>query len=335
MAFSRSLQRAWYSSQPIWFFIPLAWLFWLLSSLRRFAYELGILRTAKLPVPVVVAGNITVGGTGKTPFIVWLAQELQRQGLKPGIVTRGYGGSATGSRLATPDSDPAVVGDEALLLARRSAVPVAVGRDRAAAAELLIARYPLDVILSDDGLQHYRLPRCHEIVLLDGERGLGNGWLLPAGPLRETEARLGQAQQLVIKQVPGGTFVCPAALHMALRTDTAVSLLSGERRPVSAFAGQEVHALAGIGNPQQFFATLQQAGLKVIESRPLPDHARPTAADLTFNDPRPVFMTEKDAVKCARLALGRHWYLEAAADFDAADAQRIVEGVERALQKKR
>jgi len=327
------LLRRWYSPHPVWFLIPLAWLFWLLSGLRRAAYASGVLATGTLPVPVVVVGNITVGGTGKTPFVIWLAQELRKRGRRPGIVTRGYGGDSKMPQLAKTDSDPGRVGDEALLLARHSGAPVAVGRDRVAAAELLLQSGPVDVILSDDGLQHHRLPRCHEIVLLDGSRGLGNGWLLPAGPLRETEARLA-GSQVIIKQVPGGHFTWPDALRMRLETGTAVSLKGGERRPLSSFAGQSVHAVAAIGNPQQFFAALEARGLKV-DGRTLPDHAGFSGADLSFGDALPVFMTEKDAVKCAGLDLPRHWYVDAAAGFEATDATRILEDVERALGARR
>jgi tetraacyldisaccharide 4'-kinase len=327
------LLRHWYSPYPVWFLIPLAWLFWLLSGLRRTAYALGVFPTAKLPVPVVVVGNITVGGTGKTPFVIWLAQELRKRGRKPGIVTRGYGGVSTVPQIIKSDSDPKQVGDEALLLARHSGAPVVAGRDRVAAAELLLRSGTLDVILSDDGLQHHRLPRCREIVLLDGSRGLGNGWLLPAGPLRETEARLGTAQ-VIIKQVPGGSFTWPDALRMRLKVDTAVSLRGGERRPLSSFTGQSVHAVAAIGNPQQFFATLEAQGLKV-DGRALPDHAGLSTAELSFGDALPVFMTEKDAVKCAGLDLPQHWYVDATAGFEAADAGRILEDVERALDARR
>jgi tetraacyldisaccharide 4'-kinase len=325
------LLRRWYSPHPVWFFIPLAWLFWLLSGVRRFAYSAGILPTVTLPQPVVVVGNITVGGTGKTPFVIWLARELRKHGHRPGIVTRGYGGNAETPRRAEADSDPALVGDEALLLAQRGGAPVAVGRDRIAAARLLPA--DVDVILSDDGLQHYRMARQHEIVLLDGSRGLGNGWLLPAGPLREAESRL-DGTQVVIKVTPGSDFSWPGASRMRLKADTAISVKGGQRRELKSFGGQKVHAVAGIGNPQQFFATLEAADL-TVDGRALPDHAVPGAADLDFGDELPVFMTEKDAVKCTGLVSRQHWYLEAAADFDTEDARRILDGVERALQDKR
>ncbi|HSN18806.1 MAG TPA: tetraacyldisaccharide 4'-kinase [Gammaproteobacteria bacterium] len=318
------LLRRWYSPYPVWFLIPLAWLFWLLSMLRR-----ALLRPASLPVPVIVVGNITVGGTGKTPFVLWLVDELKRRGRKPGIITRGYGGDARTPQHVLPDGDPRRVGDEAVLLARRSGVPVVAGRDRVAAARTLLGSGKVDVIVSDDGLQHYRLPRRHEFVLLDGSRGLGNGWLIPAGPLRETEARL-SGVQVVIKRVPGGDFTWPDALRMSLKTDAAVSLGTGERRPLGAFAGQRVHAVAGIGNPQQFFATLEAAGLKV-DGRALPDHAVLGMTELSFRDDAPVFMTEKDAVKCAGLALSRHWYVHAEAAISPEDVARIMDGVTRAL----
>lgn len=328
--FSAWLLRAWYSPRPVWFFIPLAWLFGLLAGLRRGAYEVGLLRRAATPVPVVVAGNISVGGTGKTPFVLWLATSLAARGRKVGIVSRGYGGDSREPRLVTVDSDPAVAGDEAVLLARRSGLPVAVCRDRAAAADLLCSRYALDLIISDDGLQHYRLPRVLEIVLLDGERGLGNGWLLPAGPLRETEHRLATAGFTVIKHTPAGRFTWPDALYMTLIADTAVNLVDGRRAPLSQFAGKAVHALAAIANPEQFFTTLEAAGLEV-DRRPLPDHANLTAADLVFPGDAPVFMTEKDAVKCRDTAAPRHWYLEASARFAEADQALILERVERVL----
>ena len=324
--FSAWLLHAWYSPRPVWFCIPLAWLFGLLSGLRRAAYDLGLLRRATLPVPVVVAGNISVGGAGKTPFVLWLAMALTTRGCKVGIVSRGYGGETRSPRLVTPDSDPAVVGDEPVLLARRSGLPLAVCRDRAAAVELLCSRYALNLVISDDGLQHYHLPRALEIVLLDGERGLGNGWLLPAGPLRETERRLASVAFIVIKRTPAGRFTWPDALYMSLSTDTAVCLADGRRIPLERFAGKAVHALAGIANPEQFFATLEAAGLKV-DRHPLPDHARLETADFSFPGDAPVFMTEKDAVKCRGMMSPRHWYLEASARFADADEARIVERV--------
>ena len=331
-AFSGWLLRAWYAPRPIWFFIPFAWLFWLLSSLSRAAYAAGFARIASVPAAVIVVGNISVGGTGKTPFVIWLAGELTRMGYKVGIISRGYGGAKRNEALlVTPDSDPETAGDEAVLLARRTGLPVAVCRDRAAAANLLCSRYPMDALLSDDGLQHHHLPRDMEIVLLDGERGLGNGWLLPAGPLREAEFRLGEVDLMVIKRAAVDRFTWPGATYMHLAVTTAVSLSDGLRVPLAEFAGQSVYALAGIGHPQQFFDALGAAGLRV-DGRALSDHAHLTPADVQFPGKWPVFMTEKDAVKCRSMALTRHWYVEATADFSAADRALILERVERAIK---
>lgn len=329
------LVRTWYSRRPVWFFIPLAWLFGFLSALRRMLFGLGVFRVVMAPVPVIVVGNIAVGGTGKTPFTVWLATALGGMGYKVGIVTRGYGsGDATLPILVTPDSDAHAVGDEAVLLARRTGLPVASCVDRPAAAELLASRYPLDVILSDDGLQHYRMARAMEIVLLDGERGLGNHWLLPAGPLRETEQRLAQVDLVIIKRTGAAQFTWPDAVYMPLATDTAVSLVDGRRVPLRSFAGQAVHAFAGIGNPGQFFGALEQAGLRVT-GHPLPDHAVPSPADLDPPGSAPVFMTEKDAVKCGGKILSRHWYVEATAAFTREDRDRILGRLEQVLAKRR
>lgn len=329
-AFSGWLLRTWYSRHPVWFFIPLAWLFWLLSGLRRALFSLGILGTTPLPLPVIVVGNISVGGTGKTPFTVWLAGALTGKDHKVGIVTRGYGGASSRPMLVTPDSDVKLAGDEAVLLARRTGLPVASAIDRAAAVELLASRYTLDVILSDDGLQHYRMPRAMEVVLLDGERGLGNGWLLPAGPLRETEHRLETADLVVVKRTGETRFTWPDAFYMPLKTETAISLADGRRVPLVQFAGQVVHALAGIGNPEQFFGTLRHAGLQV-KGHPMPDHATYHVADLDLPGFAPVFMTEKDAVKCRGMTLTRHWYVEATADFGPADQEAILARVEQVL----
>ncbi|MDE2459981.1 MAG: tetraacyldisaccharide 4'-kinase, partial [Gammaproteobacteria bacterium] len=194
------LLRRWYGLRPIWFLIPLSWLFVMLSVIRRTCYAHGILRTVRLPVPVIVVGNITVGGTGKTPLVIWLIQALRAQGFRPGIVTRGYGGRSPQWPLrVTHTTGVEIAGDEALLLARATGVPVMAGPDRVAAARKLLGECAVDVIASDDGLQHYRLGRDLQMVTLDGERGLGNGWRLPAGPLRESAERLRQADVVVCK----------------------------------------------------------------------------------------------------------------------------------------
>jgi tetraacyldisaccharide 4'-kinase len=328
------LLRHWYAARPVWILIPFTWLFVALTALRHSLYRFGILLPATLPVPVIVVGNLNVGGSGKTPCTLWLSLTLREAGYQPGIITRGYGGNSRHwPRRVTPDSDPREVGDEAVLLARRSGVPVAAGPDRIAAAMLLIEQQHVNLILSDDGLQHYRLPRDAEVVMLDGVRGLGNGWRLPAGPLREPAERLLQADFVVVKTgatIPTGF---PSdALIMQLDLAEAVSLANGSHRSLADFAGQRVHAVAGIADPEQFFRALEGCGLRV-DGRALPDHAVPGLKDLAFDDDWPVFMTEKDAVKCQAMKLENHWYVTAAARFSEPDKERFLSGLNQRLMK--
>ena len=272
--------------------------------MRRALYRTGSLRRERIPVPVVVVGNITVGGTGKTPLVAHLALALRARGRSPGIVSRGYRGAGGHVLEVTAGSDPGVVGDEPLLLARHSACPVFVGRDRAAAARGLLANYPeCDLIISDDGLQHYRLERDVEIALFD-ERGVMNGWALPAGPLREPVSRLAQVDALVLN----GTAVSPAptfagavfSMHLLgegfQRLDESLTTCSA-----ADLAGKRLHAVAGIGSPQRFFDHLTGIGL-VFSAHPFADHHAYCVEDLTFAGDA-ILTTEKDAVKLARLCL--------------------------------
>jgi tetraacyldisaccharide 4'-kinase len=321
------LHAVWYGERPErWLLWPLSQLWRLVAAGRRGAYRSGLFRVQGLSRPVVVVGNITAGGTGKTPLVVWLAGQIREAGLEPGIVSRGYGGRSRRPRRVQADSDPREAGDESVLLARRCACPVVVGADRVAAARLLEA--DADVILSDDGLQHYALGRALEIAVLDAARGLGNGLCLPAGPLREPAARLAQVD-FVVENVTGGLAACHGGLAMTLSARDAVGVASGERRPLEGFRGESVHALAGIGNPERFFRQLEGFGLRLI-AHPLADHARLTPRDIEFPDGLPVLMTEKDAVKCLGFASARHWYVPVDAGFAAADAaalRRAVLGV--------
>ncbi len=328
------LLRRWYGSRPIWFFIPLAGAFAALTALRRWAYRLGVFKTVTLPVPVIVVGNITVGGTGKTPFVIWLARTLKAQGYRPGIITRGYGGKSEHWPLpVTAATDPVLAGDEALLLARHTKLPVMAGPDRIKAAQQLQNEFQVNAIISDDGLQHYRLGRTIEIIMLDGSRGLGNGWLLPAGPLREPRRRLKKANLVICKSnIPD--MPIPGMLVMDMVLDNAISLADGASRPLMEFAGQNVHAIAGIGHPEQFFAALEGRGLRV-DRRPLPDHVKPHKQDLLFEGSAPVLMTEKDAVKCSRFKLPNHWYVPATARFSDADTVRILSCLHEQLSQSR
>jgi tetraacyldisaccharide 4'-kinase len=302
----------WYDRHAPWFsllLLPLSWLFRLVVAARRIAYRIGLLSSIRVARPVVVIGNITVGGTGKTPFTIWLAEQLLRKHKCVGIVLRGYGGhSDHWPRDVDQDSAPHEVGDEAVLLAKRTAAIVVAGPDRVAAARRAIER-GAEVVLSDDGLQHYRLARDREIVVIDGRRGVGNRRMLPAGPLREPVSRLAQAHLRVVSWRDGSArplTPVPATIQACARLTQAVALIGGEMRSLDAFRGTRVHAVAAIGNPQQFFAALQEIGIEVAP-HPLPDHAQPSADDIRFPDQLPVLMTEKDAVKCRAIADQRHW----------------------------
>ncbi len=295
----------------------------MLTALRRWAYRLKIFKIVTLSVPVIVVGNITIGGTGKTPFVIWLAQTLQAQGYHPGIITRGYGGESEHWPVSvTPASNPLLAGDEAVLLAQHAKLPVMAGPDRVRTAQRLQDEFQVDAIISDDGLQHYSLGRAIEVIMLDGSRGLGNGWLLPAGPLREPRRRLKRAN-LVICKSPKSITLVPGVVMMDMLLDNAISLADGSSMSLTELSGQKVHAIAGIGHPEQFFLALEERGLHV-DCRPLPDHVNPCKEDLMFEDSAPVLMTEKDAVKCSRFKLQNHWYVPVTAQFSDADTMRIL-----------
>jgi tetraacyldisaccharide 4'-kinase len=318
----------WYGGgAPAWWLIPGSLVYGAAAATRRILYRRRILSPIRMHHPVLVVGNLSVGGTGKTPLVCWLVERLSEAGLRPGVVSRGYGGSSRHERLVGAGDDAAEVGDEPLLIARRTAVPVAIGRDRAAAARLLEGA-GCRTIVSDDGLQHYALERDCEIVVLDGERRLGNGWLLPAGPLREAAPRLTEADAVVVN---GGPPPPDGAFRMRLEGSEAIALAGGERRRLAEFAGQTVHAVAGIGHPERFFRLLRAQGIDVVEHA-RDDHSRLAAADIGFGDGRPVLMTEKDAVKCATMADRRHWYVPVDAHFDGGDERRLLDIVTHAIR---
>lgn len=308
--------------------LPLSALFALIAAVRRGLYRTGLLRVARLPVPVVVVGNIAVGGSGKTPAVEWLVARLREAGFTPGIISRGYGGSRAGIAVLPPDGDPFVFGDEPVLLAQFAGCPVAVGADRPGAAQVLLKAYPeCDVIVSDDGMQHYRLGRDVEVAVVD-EHVLGNCWLLPAGPLRETTCRLRQVDVILahggistdLAERIGGQSV----FAMRLSGDTFRRLGGTESRKADAFRGRKVHAVAGIGRPERFFAQLAAMGLDVVP-HPFPDHHAFTAADLDFAPGEVKIMTSKDAVKCASFAPADTWEFPVSAQVAAGAAERIVE----------
>lgn len=308
---------------------PLAWMFGGVAGLRRGLYRRGILHRAVLPVPVIVVGNLTVGGTGKTPLVAWLVQALRTHGLHPGIVSRGHGGANTMPRAVQGGDDPRDTGDEPLLLVRTGA-PVWIGRDRVAAARGLLASRPeIDVIVSDDGLQHYRLPRAVEIVVIDGRRGFGNGALLPAGPLREPASRVETVDAVVVNGagLDAQTIndIQAPVFAMRLKGERFVSLADATRSAgAEAFRGRRVHAIAGIGNPERFFDSLRALRLEPV-CHAFADHHLYTAGDLALSDAEVVLMTDKDAIKCQSLADVRMWRLPVEPDVGPGLIERILE----------
>jgi tetraacyldisaccharide 4'-kinase len=328
---ARWLQRLWFARRrfnpALCFLLPLSLLFFLLAGgKRRFT------KPQRLPTPVIVVGNLIVGGAGKTPLTLWLAGRLRQRGWRPGIISRGYGGSAVAPRAVETAASPLAVGDEPLLLARRAGVPVWVGGDRAAAGQALLAANPdVDLLLCDDGLQHQRLARDVELVVFDS-RGAGNGWLLPAGPLREPLARLQTVDAVICNgavdlPLPNGV----PRFAMRLQPGAFYCLNQPEQSCSPDFlakrlAGRPLYAVAGIGDPERFFRTLEALGL-TFSRHPFPDHHAYTAADLAFAADGALLMTEKDAVKCAGLALGEAWVLPVEAELPPALVELVVEKI--------
>ena len=313
-----------WSSPCRFLLLPFSLLFGLLAKIRRVGYEQGFLESGKLPVPVLIVGNITAGGSGKTPLVAALADRLSSIGFHPGIVSRGYGGSAQQPACVETDSDPGTVGDEPILL-RRSGYPVWVGKKRIDAARRLLESNPrCDILIADDGLQHYAMRRDFEIAVIDSEKGFGNGLLLPAGPLREPLSRLGEVDAIVFN---GGPVDLDARTPKYLMTLKGNAFKSVDHVEISAnaseFKGKRIHAMAGIGNPERFFSHLSSLGLNFIPHA-FPDHHPYARKDLEFDACDIILMTEKDAIKCRGFAPGKCWYLPVRAEFDAALVDLIV-----------
>ncbi|MGJ3354388.1 tetraacyldisaccharide 4'-kinase [Providencia sp. Je.9.19] len=323
------IERIW--SGRSWLYIlllPLSILYGLITAVRHLGYKTGLFRSWQAPIPVVIVGNLTAGGNGKTPVVIWLVESLTKEGYRVGVVSRGYGGKSEHYPLLLDDqTTTASAGDEPVLIWHRTKSPVAVAPKRSDAIKALLANNSLDVIITDDGLQHYALKRDYEIVVIDGQRRFGNGWWLPAGPMRERAGRLKSVNaQIVNGGSPKGNEVL-----MSLEGDIAVNLVSGKRCPVNQL--QSVIAMAGIGHPPRFFNSLQSKGLNVIKTYAFSDHQpydQQQLASLT-NLNECLLMTEKDAVKCQSFAQANWWYLPVQAQLDEIGAKTILSEIKNII----
>jgi len=330
------LQKQWLSF-TLWhiFLMPLSWLFGLISFVRKSLYKYGLLKSYRLNVPVIVVGNISVGGTGKTPLVIWLAEQLKIAGYKPGIISRGYGGTAIATQAVFSLSNPQEVGDEPVLIAQRTGCPVFVSQNRVAAGRALLKEHPeCNIVISDDGLQHYRLQRDVEIVVLDGTKGFGNGALLPAGPLRESIARLSAVDALVSNGKVTHTSLDKnnnkmSTIEMQLESGFFYNLVDKSLKcDAQSFANKQVLAIAGIGNPARFFQQLSRLGLH-FQSLALPDHHEFQPLDFKQVSADIIVMTEKDAVKCEPFAQANYWVLPVVAVINS----KLIQIVLNKLQK--
>jgi len=330
----RLIEKVWFQQHPAkWCLVPLllpiTLLFWLLSNLRKLLFSLGIKKQIAVDCPVVVVGNIGVGGNGKTPIVIYLVEQLKIHGVKVGVISRGYGGKAPHyPYLLTENSTALEAGDEPVLIYQRCDIPVVVGADRIAAANVLIAQ-GCQIIISDDGLQHYRLARDYEICVIDGKRWFGNGLLLPSGPLREAPTRLKTVDSIIVngESCNTNTDLLDNPRMMSLQAVSVCNVLTGERQSLSDFlvTYHQVNAMAGIGDPQRFFDTLKGGGFELAQQYGFNDHQAYSVEALNqFGIELPLLMTEKDAVKCNKFAQANWWYLPVDAKFTESDKNDFV-----------
>lgn len=323
------IERIW--SGKSWLYIlllPLSFLYGLITIIRYAAYKVGLSRSWKAPIPVVVVGNLTAGGNGKTPVVIWLVESLVKEGYRVGVVSRGYGGKAESYPLVLDENTPTTAaGDEPVLIYHRTKAPVAVAPKRSEAIQALLALNELDVIITDDGLQHYALQRDYEIVVIDGQRRFGNGWWLPAGPMRERAGRLNSVNALIVNGgQPEGSEVL-----MTLEGDTAVNIVTSENQPVTQL--QSVVAMAGIGHPPRFFASLENKGIALVNTHAFADHQDYEQQQLSalVKPTQSLLMTEKDAVKCRSFAQPNWWFLPVKAQLSSNSEQEILSEIKKLI----
>ncbi len=332
----RLIEQVWFKGHNAKFILvplllPLTFLFWLLSVCRRLAFKLGLIKSTTLAAPVVVVGNIGIGGNGKTPVVVHLVELCQQLGLKPGVISRGYGSNAPHyPYLLDQTSNSELAGDEPLLIFKRCNVPVVIGADRIADGEKLIEQ-GCNILIADDGLQHYKMARSLELIVVDGKRLFGNGLLLPAGPLREGLWRLQAPAKLIangqIAQSQKTDALLNSALRMSLKAQHVCHLKTNQQLSLIEFIKKypKVNALAGIGDPDRFFKTLSVNGFELGQSQGFVDHHKFSALDLNaFEQSLPLIMTEKDAVKCLAFANDNCWYLPVSAEFSETDSNKLL-----------
>ncbi len=311
MLFRKLVLRNWHSPGLLSYsLLPLSWLYWLIVVIRRKCYQWNLLTGYRAPVPVIIVGNLSVGGSGKTPLVMYLVDQLRKRGRNPAVISRGYRGSGPFPLIVHADTSPDDCGDEPAQIVRRLQVPMAVGPDRVADIELLTGQFDVDVVISDDGLQHYALQRDIEIAVIDRTSGSDNHFLMPAGPLREPASRLSNVD-FQVHHVTGGTTISgsPGKQLFQMQLSPASPRRVDRQQPDQRFNPQgTVHAVAGIGQPERFFQTCEQMGLQ-IQRHIFPDHHNYAESDLQFGDDQLVLMTEKDAVKCRLFATDKHWYV--------------------------
>ena len=324
------IARIWSGESPLWWLLlPLSWLYGLVSGLIRLSYRCGLRKSWRAPVPVVIVGNLTAGGNGKTPMVIWLVEQLQQRGYRVGVVSRGYGGkSAVYPLVLDAQTTTRQAGDEPVLIYQRTGAPVAISPKRAEAVQALLNQGELDLIITDDGLQHYALQRDFELVVIDGVRRFGNGWWLPAGPMRERVSRL----KTVDACVTNGGVAQPGEIAMKLQAQDAVNIASGERRP--AIELPHVVAMAGIGHPPRFFATLEKLGVEVEREVAFADHQEYNHGQLAAlaSQGQTLLMTEKDAVKCRSFAQPDWWYLPVEAVLPTEQAEQLLQGIQKLIK---
>lgn len=322
----KAIEQGWYNGSPLNFLLaPLSLLFYVISSIRKWCYKVGLLKSYKAKCPVVIVGNISVGGNGKTPFVIRLVELLQQQGLRPGVISRGYGGKSEQYPAAVNSLNTAKFGDEPVLIYKRTGCPVVVGSDRIKSCDMLVDDFQCDIIISDDGMQHYRLQRDMEIAIVDAKREFGNGWVMPVGPLRELKNRLKSVDYVIYNGQKSDQ------LSYVIKVGEPVSVLTDELIPGHHIDESPVHVICGIGNPQRFERTVKDRHIDIQSFKGFADHYHYQVEDFAAFGDQPVLMTEKDAVKCQSFAQPNWWYIPIDAELPVAFESKLLNQIKKVI----